>query len=86
MSDKNSALSPRRAQPGFTMIEALVSIVICALFATFLWTIFITSMNLWRKCSLEQQTFPPAYIVLDRLNKELRNACAVRLALPVTGA
>jgi len=40
----------------------------------------MTSMRVWRRCSSFSQAFPPAYTVISRLNKELKNAYYITIA------
>lgn len=65
----------RKNRPvGFTLPEVLVSVVITGLIFGVVISILITSTRLWRRCSSMSEAFPPAYAVVNRINKELKNA------------
>ncbi|HOS43860.1 MAG TPA: hypothetical protein PK794_09240 [Armatimonadota bacterium] len=42
-------------------------------------TVFITSMRVWRRTASQQQAFPPAFLIMDRLSRELKNAYAIAI-------
>ena len=67
----------RYAQPGFTLFEMLMVILIVPLIAGIIGFVYVTSLKLWRQTSVQEQIFPPAMLVMDRINKELRSACKV---------
>jgi len=65
---------------GFTLLELLISMTIMALVIGVTVSILMTSMRVWRRCSSFSQAFPPAYTVISRLNKELKNAYNITVA------
>lgn len=65
---------------GFTLIEMLVAISIVSVMIMSLVVLFVMSMKIWGYASLELQTAPPAYIITDRINQEVRSACALATA------
>lgn len=70
-------MATRQQHAGFTLVETLAAIVIAALFSLTVGTIFLSSMRLWRECSVRDQTFPPAFVVLNTINKEVRGSAGV---------
>lgn len=62
------------------MIELLITVTILALVMGVTISMLMTSMRVWRRCSGFSQAFPPAYAVIGRLNKELKNAYYVNVS------
>jgi len=69
----------RRRLRGLSVIELLLAIVITSIMTIIVGAVFVASLRLWRDCSVRAQKFPPAFIVLDRINKEARGAVAVQV-------
>ncbi|MHB9026026.1 MAG: prepilin-type N-terminal cleavage/methylation domain-containing protein [Armatimonadota bacterium] len=67
----------RLKRHGFTLPEMLTSLVLTSLILGVLVTMFILSMNVWRRCSSQSQAFPQAYLFVARLGQEMKNAYAV---------
>jgi len=65
---------------GVTLLEMLICATITAMLAGILVVYFITTMRVWRRCSSFAQAFPPAYAVVTRLNRELKNAYYIAVA------
>ncbi len=68
---------PTRSCRGFTLPEVLVSVVITGVIFGVVIAILIAATRLWRRCSSMAEAFPPAYTVITRINKELKNAYVV---------
>lgn len=71
---------PKRQARGLTLIELMITVTILALVMGVTISMLMTSMRVWRRCSSFSQAFPPAYAVIGRLNKELKNAYYVSVA------
>ncbi|MHB0935845.1 MAG: PilW family protein [Armatimonadota bacterium] len=70
---------PLRRARGLTLIELMITVTILALVMGVTISMLMTSMRVWRRCSSFSQAFPPAYAVIGRLNKELKNAYYVNV-------
>jgi len=65
---------------GLTLIELMVILPILALVTGVIVSMLMTSMRVWRRCNSFSQAFPPAYTVISRLNRELKNAYYIAIA------
>jgi prepilin-type N-terminal cleavage/methylation domain-containing protein len=59
---------------GFTLIEALMAMVVMVVIMGSVSTIYLTSTRVWKRCSSQAQADPPAHMTIARISKELRNA------------
>lgn len=62
-----------RVQRGITLVETMIAITITGLMAAVLFVVFVVSTRLWARCSAQSQAYPPACIVVSRINQELKN-------------
>lgn len=63
-----------RSHRGFTLMEVLVSVTISGVIFGVVVSILIASTRIWRRCSSMAEAFPPAYTVINRINREMKNA------------
>lgn len=63
-----------RCNRGFTLPEMLTVITITSLIMVVLFAIIMTSMRVWHRVSSQQQAFPPAHLIMSRIDRELKNA------------
>ncbi|MHB9131393.1 MAG: hypothetical protein ACYDBB_09925 [Armatimonadota bacterium] len=67
----------QRTMRGVTLIELLMVIASATLISGVIMAMYIASLRVWYRCSSQSQAFPPAYMVITRLNQELKNAYAI---------
>ncbi len=72
-------LAARYRHHGFTLPEMLMVIAITSIIVVVLFAILMTSMRVWHRVSSQQQAFPPAYLVMSRISRELKNAYHVNI-------
>jgi prepilin-type N-terminal cleavage/methylation domain-containing protein len=85
---------PTRRSRGLTLVEVLIGMVVTAIIAAVISSIFFASSKVWRRCSAQSQAEPPATMSIDRISHELRNAYLIdymgsnkiTFTLPVTDA
>ena len=59
---------------GVTLPELLIGVIVATLLTGVTVAILSAGMRVWRACSSLNQSFPPAYAVMNRINGDLANA------------
>ena len=68
-------MNDRRAgKAGFSLIEALIAMVVMTFILGAVGVLYFTSYHVWQRTSAESQAEPPANIAISRISKELKNA------------
>jgi prepilin-type N-terminal cleavage/methylation domain-containing protein len=67
---------------GFSLIEALIAMVVMSFILVAVGVLYFTSFNVWQRSSAESQADPPAHIAIGRITKELKNAYIVVPPVP----
>jgi hypothetical protein len=62
---------------GFSLIEALIAMVVMVFILGAVGILYFTSFRVWQRCSAQSQADPPAHLAIGRITKELKNASAV---------
>ncbi len=70
-------MARKQRYPAITLIEMLVALVITTVMAASIAAVFMMSMKIWTYSSLIAQTSPPANILLDTIDNQLRQATNV---------
>jgi prepilin-type N-terminal cleavage/methylation domain-containing protein len=69
--------SERAGKSGFSLIEALIAMVVMAFILGAVGILYFTSFRVWQRCSAQSQADPPAHFAIGRITKELKNASVV---------
>ena len=66
-------LSPQRANPGFTLVELLISVGLFAVVIVFFSSIFIQSIRISHEANAQNQIYEDARFLMQRISKEIRS-------------
>lgn len=74
-----------KGEKGFTMVEAMVSVMIMSIITVVTLQAFMTGTRLWDVTYTESRLSGESRMAIERLTRELRNSATARIAIPQLG-